>query len=740
MSNIIDINHRQIEPGDNVRKHFAPGPLAELRESLREHGLQQNLVGYRSPNDAERIILVAGERRWRATGDLLEDLLGKGELDLHAARRMMPVKIIPLEEVPKARELNLVENLNREGITALEEADGYYEMSRATNPATGANYTIKEIARVVGKKTTDGEPDEKYIQRRLKLRRAPEFFLDAVNEGKVAATTAELVGQLADKESREQFAKMILRPEDDERPLDFDQAKRLKTELFQVSLVKCGFDLAADLVPIKMDGGVRVQGGKCDDCPWKTGNIPDIQEELATGRKGGKAGGKPGISPDLCTNPACFRLKKAAHWRTVLSQASHDGSQTMDGAEAKKLFSGYEGALPYDSKFVDLSKRMAGSELGGGNINPPEWGKVAKDVEAPVIYALHPATLNVVRLAEKAPLLAKYKAALKAKDGKSKDEGGDDTEKKQRAAEALKQKISMTFAQRAAMALVDQVSPKGFGLDELQLAFEIALEGSGADGSFFIGKMLKLKGDGTGGSGRTYQSEICKHVAATATTRTQKEAWIALALVARDLKSATGPWAGGVKGCTRFVKLCKAYGLDLNKIEAEVTAEIKAGKQPKKPADAGKLTTKSRSKSAQRNADMVDHGERAGLGMFGRGPEDGQTADERKRRSEPGGDASEFGAETDEVNKARQSITVGELDPVKAGLKPKKPSKAERLKAALKTPGTTTKERVAAPDVEALAFAKWKETGSIKDAAEAAGVAVDTVKNWHKRRKWTAKK
>jgi predicted nucleic acid-binding Zn-ribbon protein len=51
---------------------------------------------------------------------------------------------------------------------------------------------------------------------------------------------------------------------------------------------------------------------------------------------------------------------------------------------------------------------------------------------------------------------------------------------------------------------------------------------------------------------------------------------------------------------------------------------------------------------------------------------------------------------------------------------------------------TETRNRGAMPEAEKVAWESYLETGSITEAAKAAGLAVDTVKNWHKRRKWKA--
>ena len=491
MSAIIDIHHRDLRPGNNARKHFPPGPLAELRESLREHGLQQNLVAYPDPEAPGKFILVAGERRWRATGDLLADLNAKGDTELITKREVMAVKILSLQEVPKARQLNLVENVNREGITPLEEADAYYEMSREINPATGAIYTTEEIAKVVGKKTSDGKPDEKFIRRRLKLRNAPEFFLEAVNRGEVGATIAEEIGKIPDGKLRELAATRILNREDEEAPMTLSQAKEEIRTNFMKSLVSCGFKTdAADLLSIAEKKAMGLTGapgeeadGTCLRCPMRSGNNKDLADELTVHRKGGKGGSQPGISPDLCTNPACFRMKKLAAWAEVRAQAREQKRQVIDGDAAKKTFSGRDGGLAYDSKLIDLDAKMSYSDTGGDWVNqPPKWRAVTKGVDVPIVFALNPYTLNIHQLADKETLKKMIGEVAKAAGEtsvfdkpKASASQLSASEKRQRAEAAMKAKVVVETAYRGARGLRETVAKKGFGLEETHSVFEIAL-------------------------------------------------------------------------------------------------------------------------------------------------------------------------------------------------------------------------------------------------------------------------
>jgi ParB family chromosome partitioning protein len=92
------------------RKEFAPEALKELSESIREQGILQPLVVRRQGDHFE---LIAGERRWRAA-----ELCGLKEV---------PV-IVRAADDATVLELALVENLQRENLNPLEEAQGYRQL------------------------------------------------------------------------------------------------------------------------------------------------------------------------------------------------------------------------------------------------------------------------------------------------------------------------------------------------------------------------------------------------------------------------------------------------------------------------------------------------------------------------------------------------------------------------------------------------------------------------------------
>lgn len=113
---------------DQPRKRFDEESLAELADSIREHGILQPLTVRRLSSGYYQI--VAGERRWRAAR-----LAGLSEV---------PAIVIEADE-RKMTELALIENLQREDLDPIEEAEGYKKLM------DGYRMTQEEVAARVGK-------------------------------------------------------------------------------------------------------------------------------------------------------------------------------------------------------------------------------------------------------------------------------------------------------------------------------------------------------------------------------------------------------------------------------------------------------------------------------------------------------------------------------------------------------------------------------------------------------------
>ncbi|MBE7004126.1 MAG: ParB/RepB/Spo0J family partition protein [Ruminococcaceae bacterium] len=128
-SDNIRVPISQIENNaDQPRRHFDDDALDELADSIREHGILQPLNVRRLSNGYYQII--AGERRWRAA-----KLAGLKEV---------PVIIMEADD-RKVMELALIENLQREDLDPLEEAEGYKKLMDSYS------MTQEDVAKRVGK-------------------------------------------------------------------------------------------------------------------------------------------------------------------------------------------------------------------------------------------------------------------------------------------------------------------------------------------------------------------------------------------------------------------------------------------------------------------------------------------------------------------------------------------------------------------------------------------------------------
>ena len=113
---------------EQPRKQFDPDALADLADSIREHGIIQPLTVRKLQSGYYQII--AGERRWRAAR--------------MAGLDQVPAIVIEADD-RKAMELAMIENLQREDLNPMEEAEGYRQLMEQYN------LTQEETAQRVGK-------------------------------------------------------------------------------------------------------------------------------------------------------------------------------------------------------------------------------------------------------------------------------------------------------------------------------------------------------------------------------------------------------------------------------------------------------------------------------------------------------------------------------------------------------------------------------------------------------------
>ena len=154
----VTLRISEIEPNrSQPRKEFDESALADLADSIREHGVIQPLLVRPLPTGGYQ--LVAGERRWRASR-----MAGLGEV---------PVVIRELSD-HEAMELALIENLQREDLNPMEEALGYRSLMEEYQ------MTQEEVAKAIGK-------SRPAIANSLRLLALPQQVVDLIREGKLSA-------------------------------------------------------------------------------------------------------------------------------------------------------------------------------------------------------------------------------------------------------------------------------------------------------------------------------------------------------------------------------------------------------------------------------------------------------------------------------------------------------------------------------------------------------------------------
>ena len=171
---IMELEIAKVIPqGNQPRKVFAEESLQELASSIREHGVLQPVL---VRTIGEYYEIIAGERRWRAA-----------EI---AGLQIIPAIIKEMEDI-EAAEISLVENLQREDLSAIEEARAY------KNLIEQYNYTQELIATRVGKSRA-------YVANTIRLLNLSPEIIQMIDQRQISPGHARAL--LAIRSGREQIA------------------------------------------------------------------------------------------------------------------------------------------------------------------------------------------------------------------------------------------------------------------------------------------------------------------------------------------------------------------------------------------------------------------------------------------------------------------------------------------------------------------------------------------------------
>ncbi len=165
---------------EQPRMTFDEDALSELSASIREHGVLQPVL-VRPTGELHRFQLVAGERRWRAARA--------------AGLTEIPALIEELDD-ETALEIGIIENLQREDLSPLEEAMIYDRMTH------DHGYSVRKLAQKLGK-------DKGYIENRLRLAGAPTEIKQLVSLRKDTLSHAYELLKIEDPKKRRRLAEQV---------------------------------------------------------------------------------------------------------------------------------------------------------------------------------------------------------------------------------------------------------------------------------------------------------------------------------------------------------------------------------------------------------------------------------------------------------------------------------------------------------------------------------------------------
>jgi ParB family chromosome partitioning protein len=152
------------------RRHFDEAEIRELVDSIKARGILQPIMVRRSPDDPNRFEIVAGERRWRAAQ----------AAQLHE----VPIIVHDLSDL-EALEVALIENIQRQDLNPLEEAEGYRRLMQEFDR------TQEELAQTLGKSRS-------HIANTVRLLNLPPEVRALIDDGKLTAGHARAVLNAAD--------------------------------------------------------------------------------------------------------------------------------------------------------------------------------------------------------------------------------------------------------------------------------------------------------------------------------------------------------------------------------------------------------------------------------------------------------------------------------------------------------------------------------------------------------------
>jgi ParB/RepB/Spo0J family partition protein len=399
----------------NPRSASDTARLADLADSIRTSGLQQPIVVRSNESNGEPgFEIVFGHRRTMAARSL-----GWSEI---------PAIVRPLtdSEVVVAQ---AIENLQREDLSALDEARGYRQLLDTLGCSVDA------ICERVGRKRTQ-------VYARLKLLELVPEAMAALEEGTIDAEVAQLVARIPLPKLQVKALTAIEKLRDtiyQDRDPSYREIRTLLIDEFTLQLKGALFPLD--------DAGLVPASGTCLACPKRSGANLDLFGDIIDPPKSKStylAAKNKGA--EICTDPDCFAAKKSAQLSRAATELAAKGKTIVAGAAAKRALKVERygnGKLEVKGDYVALADVKA--EL-----------KKAKDKgkEVATVVLQDPGTGKTVQAVKRADLAA---AGVKVKEEKKAERYGYAAESRKRDEERARKEETARVEMAVRRALFDRL-------------------------------------------------------------------------------------------------------------------------------------------------------------------------------------------------------------------------------------------------------------------------------------------
>lgn len=265
----------EITTGNNPRKRFEG--IEELAESIKLHGLLQPIVVGKKNSDG-LFPIIAGERRYRALSMLAE--MQEGELDVHC--------VIRADE--EAYELSIIENLQRQDVPPLQEAQAFWELRKQ-------GLDTLDIAHRVGKSAS-------FVYNRLQLNELIDPLKELLDKEVLPISYALQLARLS-KEGQAKAQSMVVKPfsvpgEDGTR----NQRIAIASKEVLSNAIRSASCASLSKAPFSLEDADTFAnaGGPCTTCHKRTRNSSGLFQDIIG-------------SQDLCLDGSCFQNKIEVHYQ-----------------------------------------------------------------------------------------------------------------------------------------------------------------------------------------------------------------------------------------------------------------------------------------------------------------------------------------------------------------------------------------------------------------------------------------